>query len=68
MLITAIGEGTGACPSCSVPSTTRHGHYDRQLQDLPEQGAVVTLSVQVVRWQCRDPQCMRRTFPDCCQG
>ncbi len=60
--ITATGEGSGTCPSCWVPFTVRHGHYNRQLQDLPDQGAVVTLSVQVTRWQCRNPQCKQRTF------
>jgi zinc-finger of transposase IS204/IS1001/IS1096/IS1165 len=61
-LITAAGEESSVCPSCSVPSTTRHGHYSRQLQDLPKQGAVVMLRVQVTRWQCRNARCKRRTF------
>jgi transposase len=67
-LVTANGKAVGACPSCSVPSTTRHGRYGRLLQDLPEQGTVVTLSVQVTRWQCRNSQCKRQTFsqlPSC---
>jgi transposase len=61
-LIAATGGASGACPSCSVPSTTRQGRYSRQLQDLPEQGTVVALRVQVTRWQCRNPQCERATF------
>jgi transposase len=61
-LIAATSGASGACPSCSVPSTTRHGRYSRQLQDLPEQGTVVALSVQVTRWQCRNPHCERATF------
>jgi hypothetical protein len=39
-LITATGKAFGACPSCSVLSTMRHGRYSRQLQDLLEQGTV----------------------------
>jgi hypothetical protein len=39
-LITATGKAFGACPSCSVLSTIRHGRYSRQLQDLLEQGTV----------------------------
>lgn len=61
-LISAMPADSGTSPSCSVPPTARHGHYDRQLQDLPEQGVVVMLSVHVQRWICQNPHCKQRTF------
>jgi len=35
------------------------------LQDLPVQGAAVSLNLKVGRWRCRDPRCHRRTFTAC---
>ena len=61
-LISAAVDRPGNCPCCSVPSTVRHGRYERRLQDPPDQGAVVLLRVQVKRWKCWNPQCKRKTF------
>jgi zinc-finger of transposase IS204/IS1001/IS1096/IS1165 len=41
-----------ACPACREISTARHSSYWRKLQDLPTQGAAVTLKVRVGRWKC----------------
>ena len=61
-LVSAVSEGVGTCPTCSVRSDSRHGHYVRQLQDLAAQGAVVKLSVRMERWRCRNPGCKQDTF------
>ena len=61
-LISAVSEGAGTYPTCSVQSTFRHGHYVRQLQDLAAQGTVVKLNVRMERWRCRNPLCTQQTF------
>src|SRR5882757_2986531 len=40
----------------------RHSSYVRQIQDLPDQGSPVILSVQLDRWRCQNPHCGRKTF------
>ena len=61
--ILAGSEGFGACPRCAAPSTARHGHYDRKLQDLPETGVGCDAQRSGDEMQWRDPKCKRRTFP-----
>jgi transposase len=40
----------------------RHGWHERHLQDLPAQGAGVTVKLRIQRWQCRNKACKRQTF------
>jgi transposase len=61
-VVTAEAPGPGCCPGCDRPSRCRHGWRVRHLQDLPVQGAAVTLNLKVGRWRCRDLRCNRRTF------
>ena len=61
-VVTAEAPGPGCCPGCDRPSRCRHGWRVRHLQDLPVQGAAVTLNLKVGRWRCRSPRCDRRTF------
>src|SRR3984885_4475416 len=61
-VVTAEAPGSGCCPGCDRQSQCRHGWRVRHLQDLPVQGAAVTLNLKVGRWRCRDPRCNRRTF------
>ena len=61
-LISARTAGSNECPDCSTLSTSRHSSYVRQIQDLPNQGSPVTLSVQLDRWRCQNPHCGRKTF------
>jgi hypothetical protein len=42
-VILAVGDGVGVCPDCGKPSERRHGWHERHLQDLPAQGAAVTV-------------------------
>ncbi len=64
-IVDATGSGRGACPSCGTASTVRHGRYRRSLQDLPTQGASVTIKLAVTRRKCLNQQCARRTFSGC---
>jgi len=61
-LISAVATGTGICPDCGKRSTRRYGWHERHLQDLPAQGAPVTVKLRLQRWQCRDGACNRKTF------
>lgn len=54
--------GSGVCPDCGARSTRRHGWHVRHLQDLPAQGASVTVKLRLQRWQCRNESCERKTF------
>jgi transposase len=61
-MISAVGDGVGVCPDCGDPSSHRHGWHERHLQDLPAQGAGVTVKLRLQRWQCRNKRCKRQTF------
>ena len=60
--ILAVGDGVGICPDCGKQSERRHGWHERHLQDLPAQGAAVTVKLRIQRWQCRNKACKRQTF------
>jgi transposase len=61
-VILAVGDGVGVCPDCRKQSERRHGWHERHLQDLPAQGAAVTVKLRIQRWQCRNKACKRQTF------
>src|ERR1700712_2324817 len=63
-LISGLAMGTARCPECDELSPRRHGWRIRHLQDLPVQGAQVTLRVKVTRWRCQNLRCLRQTFAD----
>jgi len=55
---------SAACPACAQPSTDVHGHYTRRLADLPCQGKVVRIHLEVRRFACRIRGCLRTTFAE----
>src|SRR6202521_896735 len=55
---------SAACPSCSRRSSRVHGSYRRRLDDRPCFGQPVTLSVEVRRFKCVNPNCSRHTFTE----
>ena len=61
-VVAAVGRGSGVCPGCGEESTHRHSWRQRRLQDLPIQGANVTLQLRLSRWRCRNIECRRKTF------
>lgn len=52
------------CPICRRPSRRVHSRYVRRLGDLPWQGRVARLDLQVRRFRCSDPGCARRIFAE----
>ena len=50
------------CPTCSRPSSRRHGQYLRRLRAQPCMVRSVILHIQVRRFKCINPQCSRTTF------
>jgi len=63
-MISAVGPEIGSCPGCRKRSTRLHSRYFRHLQNLPVQGAVVTVKLRVSRWRCLNGDCEHRTFAD----
>jgi transposase len=61
-MILAVGDGVRVCPDCGKQSERRHGWHERYLQDLPAQGAAVSVKLRIQRWQCRNKTCKRQTF------
>ncbi len=54
----------GSCPLCRRPSRRVHSRYARRFGDLPWQGRVGQLDVQVRRFRCSTPECPRRVFAE----
>ena len=57
-------SNSACCPSCRRSSTVVHSRYWRVLRDLPLQGRVVKLHIEVKRFRCRNPDCSRETFAE----
>jgi transposase len=55
---------TSACPLCGAASARVHSRYQRTLADLPWQGRIVALRVQVRRFRCTTRGCQRRVFAE----
>src|SRR3954447_3882015 len=55
---------TSTCPNCHVLSSRVHSRYERRLADLPWQGRPVAIRLQVRRFFCAEPACLRRTFAE----
>ena len=52
------------CPACRHASRSLHSRYARTLHDLPWQGSMVELRVDVRRFRCRSRNCPRVTFAE----
>jgi len=63
-LVLASSQPTRCCPVCSQPSTRLHSRYTRTLADLPCQGRLVQLQIEVRRFRCLEPICARTTFAE----
>ena len=65
VIVAARARGAVAsCPLCRRPSRRVHSQYARRLGDLPWQGRVGQLDVQVRRFRCSAPECPRRVFAE----
>ncbi|HKO17755.1 MAG TPA: ISL3 family transposase [Acidobacteriaceae bacterium] len=55
---------TSICPSCSHASGQVHSRYQRTLADLPWQGQIAILRLQVRRFRCGTAVCPRQIFTE----
>jgi transposase len=53
-----------SCPVCGQRSTRPHSRYQRRLQDLPWGQRRVELRVEVHRFFCENPFCVRQIFTE----
>jgi transposase len=52
------------CPLCTIPASRIHSRYERTLADLPWAHYRVRLQLQVRKWFCPNPHCIRRIFTE----
>jgi transposase len=64
VLVARPGQDAAPCPACACPSARRHSAYQRHLADLPWQGRLVELRVQVRRLRCANAACPRVIFAE----
>ncbi|WP_081506046.1 ISL3 family transposase [Azospirillum lipoferum] len=60
-----VRAATASCPLCRRPSRRVHSRYNRHLGDLPWQGRMGELRLQVRRFRCPAADCPRRVFTEC---
>ncbi|MGI0486474.1 transposase family protein [Pantanalinema rosaneae CENA516] len=57
-------QHSAKCPVCGTPSARTHSHYQRTLADLPCVNFKLTLMLQVSKFFCDTPGCIRRIFTE----
>jgi transposase len=65
--ITIVARPTSresACSTCGTWSGRVHSHYTRTLADLPSQGRVAVIRLEVRRFRCANQTCSRRIFAE----
>lgn len=63
LIITAVSTHMQpCCPLCGAPATRVHSRFTRKIADLPCGGQRVCLRVQVRKWFCEVPTCVRKIF------
>lgn len=63
-LMLKSNQASAVCPGCTRPSTRIRGRYTRTLADLPCQGRVVQVRLEVRRFVCTTRGCPRTTFAE----
>jgi len=63
-LCVAVRRRSARCPLCHRRSRRVHSRYRRTLTDLPISGRRVVLVVQVRRFRCLTPACLRQIFAE----
>lgn len=64
MVTVASTSQQAECPSCGQVCHRGHSQYTRTLRDLPVSGQCVQLRLQVRRFFCDNPLCVRKTFTE----
>jgi transposase len=63
-LTACVSSKSACCPDCHTRSERVHSQYIRRPQDLPIQEKAVRLHLQVRRFFCQNPGCVRKTFAE----
>jgi transposase len=63
-LLVRSTQATVPCPLCAIPARRIHSRYERMLADLPWAHYRVRLQLQVRKWFCPNPHCIRRIFTE----
>jgi len=63
-LVLTSMQTEGQCPLCGHGTTRVHSAYTRTLQDLPWGSQRLQLCVQVHRFFCQNPDCVRKIFTE----
>jgi transposase len=64
VLSLSLDTPEAACPLCQQAASRVHSHYVRTLQDMPCVGKPLRLLVQVRRFFCENPECIRKIFAE----
>lgn len=63
LIITVVSTQISACcPLCGAAASRVHSYYTRQVADLPCGGQPVRLLLQVRKYFCEEPTCVRKIF------
>jgi transposase len=62
VIIARANTDPAICPKCQTPSASQHSWYERTPNDLPSIGERVRLCLQVRRFFCTNPACLRKVF------
>ena len=52
------------CPICQGISIKVHSKYLRMIGDLPVSGKIATINLQVRKFFCENPDCIRKIFSE----
>jgi transposase len=63
-LVLLSTQCSAKCPACSTPSDRIHSRYQRTLADLPCANFKLILMLQVSKFFCDHPGCIRRIFTE----
>src|SRR5260370_22573310 len=64
VLSLSLDTPEAACPLCQQATSRVHSHYVRTLQDMPCVGKTLRLLLQVRRFFCENPECIRKIFAE----
>jgi transposase len=63
LTITVVStQPSPCCPLCGMAARRIHSHYQRCVADLPRGGQPVQLLIQVRKFFCEEPSCVRKIF------
>ncbi|MEV6013523.1 transposase family protein [Streptomyces sp. NPDC051976] len=55
---------TARCPACRAVSSRVHSRYERRLADTAVSGQETAIDLEVRRFFCANPDCVKKTFAE----